>query len=421
MPSIVSRLRCSILLRVGLLPEATRTAWAWELVSGACAGVYTGSVWTFAGRIARADMHATGVQMGWFAAAPAVGYVFATVWARQMEGRSKLPFVYWTWLIARGLFILTPAIRTRDQYILLVCITPIIFSISSPAYTAVMKDIYPDAYRGRLMSAVRIVLNVVTFGSALIVGRLLDAGVDWRTVFCGGGVFGALSAWAFSRIRPVAMDEPVEAISTRAFVLDTFAILKRNPAYRWFTASVFVYGFGNLIAATLYPVYQVDRFHITNTEVANLQNVGAVSTIVGFFFWGSFMDRRGPLATVFLSILIICAMPIVYASAPSVEYLRWAAAAGGIALSGIELGYLNTTLFFSEPGRAAQYQALHSSLFGIRGSIAPHVAIPLMERFGAQRTFWIAEVIMLVGLLLQVASMNGYRRRASMDGEDVPV
>jgi len=141
------------------LPADTRQAWLWDTATGACAGVYLGCVWTFVARIARADLGATATQMGWLAAAPALGYVFATIWARQMEGKAKLPFVYWTWLVARGLFVLAPLLRTREQFVALVCATPIIFSVSAPAYTAIMRDIYPDALRGRLMSFVRIVLN----------------------------------------------------------------------------------------------------------------------------------------------------------------------------------------------------------------------------------------------------------------------
>lgn len=400
--------------RLPELPDMTRRAWLWDMATGACAGVYLGCVWTFVGRIARAEMQATASQMGWLASAPALGYVFATIWARQMEGRAKLPFVYWTWLVARGLFMLSPFVRSREQFVLLVCATPVIFSVSSPAYTAVMKDIYPDELRGRLMSVVRIVLNIVTLATALVAGRLMDAGAGWRAVFLVGGAFGALSAWTFSRIPVHAVPESErDSVSTLEFLRDTLDILRRNPGYRWFTASVFVYGFGNIVATTLYPIYQVDRFAITNTEVANLQNVAAAATIAGFFFWGPFMDRKGPLVTVLIAIGVVCTMPITYAFAPRVEYLRLAAAAGGIAMSAIELGYLNTTLLFAEPGRAAQYQALHSSFFGIRGSIAPHCAIPLFHLLGAKRAFLVAEVIMLGGVALQLVSMRDYRRQSS--------
>src|SRR5262249_22965025 len=107
-PPVLSNIRATWLETLAGLPEHTRIAWRWDLLTGAFAGMYQGCIWTFVLRIARADMHATGSQMGWITASPALGYIFATLWARQMEGKSKLPFVYWTWLAARGMFLLTP-------------------------------------------------------------------------------------------------------------------------------------------------------------------------------------------------------------------------------------------------------------------------------------------------------------------------
>jgi hypothetical protein len=152
-----------------------------------------------------------------------------------MEGKTKMPFVYWTWLVARGLFLLAPFIHTPALFVLLVCAAPIIFSVSNPAYAAIMKEIYPDALRGRLMSFVRIGVYFSMLGSSLIMGRLLDHGLAWQTAFFIGGVFGALSAVAFRRIPLLPMPPSEEGRgSTIAFFRDTFGILGRNPGYRWF-------------------------------------------------------------------------------------------------------------------------------------------------------------------------------------------
>jgi MFS family permease len=407
--------------RLAELEARTRTAWLWDLTSGVCAGVYFGCTWTFVNRVARADLQATGAQMGWIAAAPALGYLFATLWARQMDGRAKMPFVFWTWLLARGLFAAAPLVRSRDQFVVLVCVTTLIFSVSTPAYTAIMKEIYPDRQRGRLMSFVRMFVAGTTLVTALVVGRMLDSGTSWQTVFLVGGAFGAMSAVAFRRIPVMAVaKEAGPRISRREFYADTFGILLRNPGYRWFTASVFVSGFGNLIATTVYPIHQVDRFHITNTEVANLQNIGSIATIGAFIFWGGYLDRRGPLSTVLLAICGNLVVPVIYSLATGVEALYLGAAIFGVAMAGVELGYLNTTLLFAEPGKAAQYQALHSTFFGLRGSIAPHCAIPLLHGLGPERLFLVAFGILLVGVGLQAVSMRDYRRAGATGGGTIP-
>lgn len=396
----------------GLAPE-TQAAWKWDIATGILAGIYQGCVWTFVARVARADLHATYAHMGWIAAAPALGYVFATVWARQMDGRSKMPFVFWTWLFARGAFMLAPLLHSRAQFVLLVCATPFVFSVSMPAYTAIMKDIYPDHQRGRLMSVVRMGMSVMTLIAALTMGRLLDGGLSWKVGFFIGGMVGAMSAVTFSRIRVPLGDDSIDRMSAHHFFADTVDILRRNPGYRWFTASVFVSGFGNLVATTLYPIYQVDIFHITNTQVANMQNIASLATIGGFFFWGGFLDRRGPLATVLVALGFNLAVPLLYAQSWSMTALYIASGSMGLCVAGIDLAYLNTTLLFAEPGKAAQYQALHSSFFGIRGSIAPQFAIPLMRTIGYRNAFMTSFTIIGAGVWLQMISMRDYRRQAN--------
>jgi hypothetical protein len=416
---LASTISTSVRARLAGLSPQTQAAWKWDIATGILAGIYQGCVWTFVARVARADLHATLADMGWIAAAPALGYVFATLWARQMDGRSKMPFVFWTWLFARGAFMLAPLLHSRAQFVLLVCATPFVFSVSMPAYTAIMKDIYPDHQRGRLMSFVRMGMSVMTLLAALLMGRLLDHGLSWQTGFFFGGMVGALSAFTFSRIRiPVAAEGMNDRMTTRAFFSDTVDILRRNPGYRWFTASVFVSGFGNLTATTLYPIFQVDIFQITNTQVANMQNITSVATIGAFFFWGGFLDRRGPLTTVLVALGFNLAVPLLYANAWSIGALYLASASMGICVAGIDLAYLNTTLLFAEPGMAAQYQALHSSFFGIRGSLAPQFAIPLMRGIGFQAAFMTSFAIIGAGVGLQMISMRDYRRQHGKDASD---
>jgi MFS family permease len=362
-------------------------------------------------RVARAELLATKSQMGWIAAAPALGYLFATIWARQMEGRAKMPFVFWTWLFSRGLFLLTPLFATQQRFVLLVCITPIIFSISTPAYISIMKDIYPNAHRGRMMAVVRMGLYLFMLLASLVAGRIMDYGLDWRVVFSIGGVFGIMTAWSFSKIPVPPLNAQAESpVSTVAFLKDTFLIMKRNPGFRWFLLSVFVSGFGNLISATLIPIHQVDAFHVTNTQVANIQNIGSLATIVAFGFWGLFLDRYGSLAGVLLAVSFNLTVPFAYAFGGHIFWLYFASAAMGFAGAGIELSYVTTILMFAEEGKTAQYQALHSSFFGIRGSLAPHCAIPLLNIVGARDAFLVAFTILLGGAVLQAVSMRSYRK-----------
>ena len=399
------------------VPDMVWYNWKWDLAAGISSGIYQACVWTFALQIARGTLHASGMQMGLATAAPAIGYLFAIIWARQMEGRSKLPFVTVTWVLSRGLFLLTPLLARgsyrTEFFVSLIVMTPIIFSVSTPAYTAIMKEIYPDQHRGRMMAYVRVGMNAAMLITAFIMGRLQEhAGLDFRWMFFIGGVFGVGTAYAFSRLRLPAVTGSVETPPFGWFLRDTFSILITNKGYRWFTASVFITGFGNLVATTYYPIYQVDKIHITPSQIANMQNMGGVMSIFALFFWGWYMDRYGSLATVLVAVFINCLTPVLYAMSSNVYYLYLAAIVLTTTSAGIDLGYLNTTLTFAEPGRAAQYQAVHSSFFGLRGTIAPLLAIPLLTSVGHNwvTAFLICMVIMLVGVVFQFFSLQTYRR-----------
>jgi DHA1 family inner membrane transport protein len=423
-----------------VIPDDVWQNWCWDAVAGLCAGVYQGAIWTFALQLARGSLHATKFQMALATAAPAIGYLFATLWARQMEGRSKLPFVTITWFISRGLFLLTPFVVRggvgREMFVSLIVMTPILFSVSTPAYTAIMKDIYPDRLRGRLMSLVRVGMAASMLVTARIMGFWQEhSGLDFRWMFFIGGIFGIGTAYAFSRLKlPKVLSSSTPPPIGR-FLSQTFSILVHNKGYRWFTVSVFVSGFGNLVANTYYPIYQVDQFHITPTQIATMQNIAGALSLVSLFFWGGFMDRFGSLTTVLLACLIICCTPLLYAFSPNVTWLYLAGAANGVASSGIDIGYLNTTLMFAESGRAAQYQAVHSTFFGLRGTIAPLLAIPLLDALTSsarrrnphlasladshfhdwKHAFLVCLAIMFLGAIFQCASMNSFRRNQKQD------
>ena len=414
--SFVPRAKMVIRRRLGqYIPDAVWHNWKWDGLAAICAGIYQGCIWTFALQIARGQLHATTNQMGWAVSAPAIGYLFAILWARQMEGRSKLPFITLTWLLARGAFCLTPLLVrgafAREGFLALIILTPILFSVSNPAYTAVIKEIYPDDLRGRLMSYVRIGMMGAMLITQRVAGELLEHhGLDYRYLFAFGGAFGAMTAYAFSRLKLIpTLAAPSPPVTK--FLRETFGILKHNPGYRWFTVSVFVSGFGNLIATTLYPIYQVDRFHITPSQIATMQNLSGIVTMVSLFFWGSFTDRFGSLTAVLAAVSLNCLAPIVYAFAPQLQWLYLAAIIVGVSQSGVDIAYLNTTLMFAKKGKAAQYQALHSTFFGLRGTVAPLAAVQILPLLGGSfpRAFLFCCGIITLGVLCQGLSMRSYR------------
>lgn len=409
-PAVRFRLRMRRAARSRLgIERAVRYSLGWDMIAGMCVGLYMGMTQPFFTKIARGELNAPPAYIGWMSAAMFIGYLFAPLWARQMEGRAKMPFVQGSWLLARSLLFLAPLAVSPLAFVGMVGGMQFISTVSAPAYASLMRDIYPAHTRGRMMGYVRAVMQSMMFLSTLAAGRLLDHFVSYRVLFPVAAVFGIAASLAFWRVRPLpaiaeaarASDTTGRSLSTQHFLLDTVSILRSNESYRWFALSVMLYGFGNLMVQPIYQLYQVDRLQISSTQIANMTNVASLCSIFGAFFWGRYMDRRGPGITVFLAICCVAAIPVVYLFSQSVLALGFAAVLSGFGLAGIELSYMASILTYSEPGRAAQYQSLHSLLLGIRGVIAPVVGIPLLHAFGFPTMFKAALIIMIGGAMLQ--------------------
>jgi MFS family permease len=378
-----------------------------------------GLAFPFFTRIARGDLHASETAIALLAAAPFLGNLCSPLWARQMEGRSKMPFVQGSWISARSLLFLMPLAFTAWPFVAIVGGLQFVGTIATPAYTSLMKDIYPDRARGRLMGYVRVIAQVMTFFATLAAGRLLDHSVSYRLLFPIAGMLGIGAALAFSRVRALpensapAPDCEEKKLTNREFAMDTLTILRDNEPYRWFAFSVFTYGFGNLMVTPLYGLYQVDVLRISNTQVANLANFASLWSILGFIFWGWLMDRIGAPRTVLFSIFCIASIAVVYLCAHTVNGLLFASALSGFGFAGIELSYLAAILAYAEGGRAAQYQSLHSLLLGVRGILAPLIGIPLMKAHGYTTAFTVGFILMALGGAMQYLATGKARPRRS--------
>jgi hypothetical protein len=380
-------------------PSPVTEAYRWDYRAAILVGLYTGAIQPFVGRIARGDLHCTPFQLSLLMAAPFLGNMCSPLWAQTMEGKSKMPFAVGSWVLARGLLLGVLFAYGAWPYVLLFSLSAVIMTVSSPAYVSIMKDVYPDKVRGRLMGYIRVGLQTVALATALVVGRMLDR-ISFRIIFPLGAVAGIAAAWAFSRV-PIPHRRDEEPEGPRPTLKDTLSILRDDRNYRWFAVSIFVYGFGNLLVQPLYTLFQVDLLKITNTQVANMANIQSIVAIAAYFYWGRFMDRRGALPTVLASTLTVGLVNVTYLLAFRVEHLYFAAVAAGAANAGIELSYINATLTFANRQRIAQYQSIHSALLGVRGTIAPFLGPILRQWVGLRGTFAISLGMILLGAAMQ--------------------
>jgi MFS family permease len=416
------------------VPAAAREAFRVDLAAMLLAGLYTGTIFPFINVLARdKPLYASPQALAAMAAAPFVGNLFALFWARAMEGRRKVPFVKWSQITARSLVLLMAFARGPWSFVGIISGAQIIGTVATPAYAAVIKEVYPDEQRGRIMSLTRAALLSTQIAATFAAGWLLRQ-YSYRLLFPAAALVGIASAIVFSRINPregendereeeseedtAPADEATKAARTRSaaretiiYLLSTFRILREDAAFRWFAFSVFTYGFGNLLMMPIIPLIQVDQLHMTTAEVSWLASIGQIVAVGAYFYWGRYIDLRSPQRAVVVNIMLNAMIPLVYLGAQNFWMLVPAFLISGITNAGIDLSYFSAILSFANERTVSRYQALQSFLLGIRGSIAPFAGGALgaylaHHQLNLRYAFMVALIFITVGCWMQIVAMR---------------
>ncbi len=431
-----ARVRAKQVVRAQV-PAGSRASFRVDILSMLLAGLYTGAVFPFVNVIARDDLKASPELLALITAAPFLGNLLAMFWARAMEGQRKVPWVVGSWGAARLVVMLSLFAVGAWPFALVISLAQIIGTIATPAYAAVIKEVYPDDQRGRIVSLTRAAIIAAQMVSTLIAGWLLSSTAfgplkGYQVVFPVAAIVGVAGAWIYSRVHPGESAMPREEApedqksgpldgvkGTLVFVWGTLGILKTDVAYRWFALSVFTYGFGNLLNLPILPLLQVDELHIAKWQVSLFTILTQVTMVGSYFFWGRFVDRRSPQLAVVVNIVLTTLISVVYIATGTVLpanawWLVPAFLISGIVNAGIDIAYFSALLTFAGDRDVSRYQALQSFLLGVRGSIAPFIGSAMVGVLRAHQLnlrwiFVVSIVLILAGAWMQNQAMRRQR------------
>jgi MFS family permease len=298
-------------------------------------------------------------------------------------------------LIARSLFLLMPLVRTPEEYVILIVVHFAIGQMGTLGYAQVMRAIYPDDLRGRIMALVRVGMAVCWIVASLIGGRLMQL-VDFRWVFASAALFGVASSLSFSRIRLPAVPEPEE----RADLRQIRRILREDQGYRRFLTGLFIYGFGTWLYGPAIAILLVDVLRATSFQAGLLGAVTSTTWLFSYYYWGRMMDRRSASAAMGLVAFIGSLTPLVYLSALNGWMVQGAGITEGLTSAGFDIGWIGAVLQYAPAGHIRHYVAIWNSLVGLRAGTAPFLAGFLIPLIGVRWIFAIAALGTLAGALL---------------------
>jgi Na+/melibiose symporter-like transporter len=361
-------------------------------------------------------MGASDLQVALIVAAPFIGLSFSTYWSHLTQNRRSLPFTVWPNAVARLSLMALAAITVPWAYVLLVIWYSLISAVPGAPYAALMQKIYPAEARGRLLGAIRLLVGAAQIPAIFLAGKLLDR-FGASAPYVIGPVMGVLSVVYFARIKEPPL--PASPAPRRSFSWREQArALLANRPFAMTQLGFMLFGFGNLMMAPLYPIFQVDHLGLNNSQVAQVSMLWSAAWLLGFPIWGKMADRTKPLYVIASGAILYVMAPLLYYFGRSLLGASLAAVLQGFGDAAIELGWMAYVLSMGS-GKAGIYAGLHLSLLGLRGALAPLAASGLIAPFGIAPVFLLGSAIVAAGLIpLAVASrMPG---PAARSGETAP-
>jgi len=353
------------------------------------------------------QLGATVWQIALLTSIPLLGHTLSLFWAsRQVHFASPVAYVTFATAATRVLFLGMAWVSGPAAFVACACLAQFLIPVHSPAYTEVMRQIYPESIRGKAMGSVRMVSSFSTMLAASLGGKLLDL-IGFRVVFPIAAIAGVAASWVFSQIRypmKAASDESLPMSQLNPW--DLPKLLKADPVLKRFETGFFLYGFGNLMAIPLIPLLLVDRFQANNFFVGQLAFVSAATRLGFLYFWGHRIDRRGAVRVI-CEVLFLMALPLFCYGIAHDRWLLFAASAiSGCAFAGLDLAVIGAMIALARKHPPSAMMAIHQTLLGFRGVTAPLVGTLLLKVMDLQIVFLLDAALILVGAALVARSAN---------------
>jgi len=236
--------------------------------------------------------------------------------------------------------------------------------------------------------------SIALAGSGLLLGWLLEHEDPWyRAAILAASGAGVAGSVAFGRFRVrqeqrLLTDERARLREGARFDLAGIRqLLARDATFRRYMLAMSVFGAGHLMLTPLLVVCIDDVLHASEmVQVAITAALPILVMPVAIQPWARFLDRHHVIVyrSVHAWIAVAGAVLLAIAILAGQPVLLWPGALlMGVSLAAGSLGWSLGHNDFAPRGEETRYMALHVTLTGLRGLVAPPLAI--LPYYGLQR------------------------------------
>lgn len=340
--------------------------------------------------------------LAFYSAQPFIGNLlapFSVVFMPRQKGLRA--YVVGLWAVSRGSFLLFAFANGWQAIMAVTFVFWILEAVPGPAYVRIMQRVFPAKVRGQVMANVRVGLAALSLVVAPLAGLLLD-GVGPQVFFPLTGLFALGAVALFARLRFNETELPSAAPRSTTQV---WLVLGRDRRFAIYLLGMVFFGLGFLSGGALQPLIQVDQLGLSYTEVGALSTVNSIFFLIGYLFFGRWIDRYGGVQMLRVVLAVSAVVPFSYALAAGPLPSFWTLVPGFIALgfmsAGLDLGVLNAVIQLAKPEDVGDYSALQMSVLGLRGLIASFLGVWLNAAgLPLPWVFFFGGIAILIGVVI---------------------
>jgi MFS family permease len=378
------------------------------------------------------------LAVGVLAAAPAFANILSFVWAALSHGRHKIRFLVALQVLTAG-FVACIAAAPRDAAGLVLLMVGVVgarmcWSGVVTIRATVWRANYPRTDRATLAGKLATVQAVMLTVVGIVVGAAMDHDENaFRWLYPLAAAIGLVGTWHYRGLRVRghralmrAEQDGDESAITLVNPLVAWRVVRGDRRFGAYMLCMFVFGFGNLMVSAPLIIMLRDRFGLEQLpSILITLSIPTLIMTVTIGPWSKLLDRVHIVHfRAVHSVTFVASTGAFLAGAllrePWLLYLG--AVFKGVAFGGGVLGWNLGHHDFAPRHRASQYMGIHVSLTGLRGLIAPALAVLVYELLEAGRPgsgAWVLAVCL--GLTVTGAvGFNVMARRTPRDPHRTP-
>jgi MFS family permease len=370
-------------------------------------------------------------------ATPEVANITSFLWTALAHGRHKVRFInalQCVLLVAVLAIAFTP--RTESGLVML-AVAVIVARICGTGVVTLRSTLWRANYtrfeRARATGKFSTVAVLMVAVTGFILGKSMDLHEDsFRILIVLACIAGALGVYNYGQIRmrghaAMIKAEKADDRASRPSInpISLRRLLASDRYYDAFMTSMFILGAGNLMLAAPLVITLKERFGAE--YLGGIAIVSSIPMLVMPWFipiWARLLARvhvvrfRAIHSWVFVAAQSVVLIAVV---TDTFWLLGFSAALLGIAFGGGTLAWNLGHLDFAPPThKATQYMAVHVTLTGVRGIIAPLLAVSIYQYLEMLRPGWGAWVFAF-SIVLCAAGGTGFYLLSRAMGESIRV